>query len=67
MPDVYKRQVLIQLFNLWGFFGGVVLILILIATTPTVLDKGYLYPLYPFDGSRMLRLFIRRSMHDDNT
>ena len=59
--------VLIQLFNLWGFFGGVVLILILIATTPTVLDKGYLYPLYPFDGSRMLRLFIRRSMHDDNT
>ena len=59
--------ILVQLFNLWGFVAGVILIAVLIATTPTVLGKNYLYPLIPFDGSRMLRLFVRRSMHDDNT
>ncbi len=59
--------ILVQLFNVWGFAAGVLLILILIATTPTILGKNYLYPLIPFDGSRMLRLFVRRSMHDDNT
>lgn len=55
------------MFNLWGYIGGIVLILLLIATTPTITGQSYLFPLIPFDGSKLLRLIIRRRMHEDNT
>ena len=58
---------LIALFNIWGFFAGVIIIALLIATTPTITGQSYLSPLIPFDGSRLLRLVIRRQMNDDNT
>ncbi len=59
--------VVTALFNLWGYILGLVLILLLIATTPTITGQSYLFPLIPFDGSKLLRLIIRRRMHEDNT
>ena len=48
-------------FNVWGFFGGVVLILILIASNKTLNGKrSYLYPLFPFSGKALLSLLVRR-------
>lgn len=55
------------LFNLWGYILGIILILVLIATTPTITGQNYLFPLIPFNGSKLLRLVIRRRMHEDNT
>ena len=48
-------------FGLWGFIGGVVLIIALIATNRTVNGgHSYLYPLLPFSGKALLSLFVRR-------
>lgn len=41
--------ILTYFFKLWGFIGGLVLIVVLIATNKTVTGKGYLYPLIPFN------------------
>lgn len=48
-------------FNFWGFFAGVVLVLILIVTNRTINGgHSYLYPLIPFSGKTLLSLLIRR-------
>lgn len=36
-------------FKLWGFIGGTIFIVVMIATNKTVTGKGYLYPLIPFN------------------
>ena len=59
--------VVTALFNLWGYIAGIVLILVLIATTPTITGQNYLTPLIPFDGQKLIRLIVRRKMHEDNT
>lgn len=58
---------LIALFDLWGYVGGIVVIALLIAFTPTITGRCYLSPLVPFDGAKLLRLLVRRRMDDDNT
>ncbi|MBR5236048.1 MAG: spore germination protein [Clostridia bacterium] len=48
----FMRIILLLLtyfFNLWGFIGGLALIVFLIASNKTVTGKGYLYPLIPFN------------------
>lgn len=48
----FMRIILLLLtyfFNIWGFIGGLALILVIIATNKTVTGKGYLYPLIPFN------------------
>lgn len=53
--------VLTALFNYWGFFGGIVLIVILLFSNQTVNGKhSYLYPLIPFNGRALASLFIRK-------
>lgn len=53
--------ILVALFGLWGFVGGVVLILILIASNRTVNGgHSYLYPWFPFSGRALLSLYTRR-------
>ncbi len=59
--------ILTALFDLWGFLGGVVLMLLLMVTTKTVGGRVYLHPIFPFDGQAVLRLLFRRSIHRDNT
>jgi hypothetical protein len=52
---------LIAFFNVWGFVGGVTIILLLIVSNRTVNGThSYLYPLFPFSGRALLSLFIRR-------
>lgn len=46
-------------FKLPGFIIGLVLILILVATTPTILPQKYLFPLIPFNKKRFKELFLR--------
>ena len=46
-------------FKLPGFIFGLLAILILIATTPTILPQKYLYPLFPFNKKHFLELFLR--------
>ncbi len=57
--------ILTALFGLWGFVGGFVLSLILVATNSTVNGKrNYLYPLIPFRGKALASLLIRVKKKD---
>ena len=52
--------ILTACFNVWGYAGGLILILILLLTNVTVNGtRSYLYPLIPFDGSALKSLFFR--------
>jgi len=59
--------ILIWLFDIWGFAIGVVLSIALIASTKTVVGKGYLYPLFPFNGKQLRRIMRRRPISKENT
>lgn len=57
--------ILTALFGLWGFAGGFVLVLILVATNKTVNGKrNYLYPLIPFHGKALKTLLVRVKKKD---
>ncbi len=57
--------VLTALFGLYGFIGGLLLSLLLVASNKTVNGKrSYLYPLIPFNGRAFLHLFFRVKKHD---
>lgn len=61
----FMRIILICLtaaFGLWGLVGGVVLVLVLIATNRTISGKSYIYPILPFNGKQFLRRFFRVSL-----
>ena len=49
-------------FNVWGFLAGVLLLVVMIATTKTPLGYTYLYPLIPFNGKALRRLLVRQSV-----
>ena len=56
--------VLTAVFGLWGFVGGSVLVIVLIATNETVNGKrSYLYPLIPFDYKAFKSLVVRVKKH----
>ena len=59
--------VVTAMFDVWGFFLGILGILVLLATTKPLVGKGYLYPLVPFNGKALRRLFIREPISRDNT
>ena len=59
--------ILIWLFDIWGFAIGIVLSIALIASTKTVVGKGYLYPLVPFNGKQLRRIMRRRPISKENT
>ena len=54
-------------FDVWGFVFGILVILVLLGTTKPLVGKGYLYPLFPFNGKALRRLLIREPIHYDNT
>lgn len=57
--------ILTAIFGLWGFIGGTILTVILIATNETVTGKrSYLYPLIPFNYKALKSLFVRVKKHD---
>ena len=59
--------ILTALFNLWGFLGGILVMVLLIATTRTISGKSYLYPLIPFCWGEFKKLFIREPISRRNT
>lgn len=51
---------LTAVFGLWGFVGGLLLLPILLLTNETINgEHSYLYPLIPWNGKAMARLFFR--------
>ncbi len=59
--------ILTALFNLWGFIAGVLVIILVVATTKTITGASYLYPLIPFNGKDFGRIFLRRPIEKSNT
>ncbi len=56
---------LTALFDVWGFFGGLLLIIILLATNKTANGKRcYLYPLVPFNARALASLIFRVKKKD---
>ena len=52
--------ILTALFGVWGFFGGLLLCALLVATNSTVNGKrNYLYPLRPFNARALATLLFR--------
>lgn len=58
---------LIEFFNGWGFLAGIVLTVLMIALNKTVSGgRSYLYPLIPFNGNALLRMFFRIRLKRDS-
>lgn len=56
---------LTALLGIWGFAAGLIIAVVLVATNKTVNGKrNYLYPLIPFDGKALARLFFRLKKND---
>lgn len=55
-----------SIFGLWGFIGGAIIILLLVAFNKTVSNESYIYPLIPFNGKKLINIFIRRSKNHMN-
>lgn len=51
-----------QLFGIWGFIGGIILIFICMLLIKTLSGRNYLYPIIPFNLRGFLELFIRYPM-----
>ncbi len=57
--------ILSGLFGYWGFFAGLLLLPVLLATNRTLNGKySYLYPLIPWNGRALLRLLFRLPKRD---
>lgn len=56
--------ILTGLFPGWGFFTGLALILLSVATTPTFGKKSYFWPLFPFRWSALKTLLFRRPTYE---
>lgn len=54
-------------FNLVGFGIGLLVLLIVVITTPTILPQHYLFPLFPFNWKRFKALLIRVPIDKENT
>lgn len=51
--------ILTAIFNLGGYIGGIIILLLALATNKTVSKQSYLYPLIPFDGEKLKHLILR--------
>lgn len=54
--------VLTQFFGIYGFVGGIVLTIVLLATNKTISGSGYFYPLIPFNLKEFGRRMVRRRL-----
>ena len=64
----YMRMITLLLtavLGIFGFFAGIAVALILVSTNKTVNgNRNYLYPLIPFNGKALVRLFFRVKKND---
>ena len=54
--------ILTQIFGIWGYLAGIVVAILSLLTNRTISGQSYLYPLIPFDASKMKNRLIRRRM-----
>lgn len=50
------------IFGIWGYCGGVILVICLVAWNKTISGKSYLYPLIPWNKKQFLHRFLRVSL-----
>ena len=50
------------IFGVWGYVGGVVLVIFLVSWNKTISGKSYLYPLIPWNKRQFLHRFLRVSL-----
>ena len=51
----------VEAFGGWGLAGGLILFAVAVARNRTVAgSRSYLYPLIPFNGKALIRVFIRQ-------
>ena len=56
---------LVALLDVYGYAAGILIVLLLVITNKTLTtDRGYLYPLIPFNGRALLRLVVRVPKND---
>lgn len=48
-----------QLFGIFGFIGGFIIVIAITLTNKTISGKSYLYPLIPFNGKALLHKVLR--------
>ena len=53
---------LVELFGIYGYVGGIVLVAIIICKNKTLSGKSYIYPLIPFHWRALCRNFFRVSL-----
>lgn len=51
--------ILVQLFDLWGFIGGCIFVTLITIFNKTISGKWYLYPLIPFNWSKLKEKVFR--------
>lgn len=51
------------LFGVWGFLGGIIIMITVLALNRTVTGRSYLYPLVPFHWEALSRLLLRKRIH----
>jgi len=56
--------VVTHFFGLWGLFAGWIISVIFIASTRTINNKGYLYPLYPYNGKELKKILVRQRLKE---
>jgi len=59
--------ILTACFNLWGYLGGLLLMLMILMTTHTATGTRYLFPLFPFHGRALTALLVRRPISRKNS
>lgn len=58
--------ILTAIFNIWGFFIALGIIVLIIVTTKTMTGMNYLYPLIPFNWKALSSLIFRKSISKSN-
>lgn len=50
---------LVEFFGLWGLVAGTILWVLILASTKSLGEKGYLYPFLPFHGKGVFKILFR--------
>lgn len=54
-----------QLFGIFGFIGGFIIVFVITITNKTISGKSYLYPLIPFNGKELMHKVLRLKKTQD--
>lgn len=58
--------VLTHFFGIWGFVGGILLMLLCIGTNKAIGGKSYVFPLFPLHFKKLMKRFFRISLTQES-